>query len=240
MLQNAYNLKIAVGVGLVGKEVIEQLSLPSIASQVRVDVLTNSKYQILVPINRTPVDPKVLFDQLPPSSIPKESLTQQWTQDRDTGSLVTSWSITELVDTLIQRAKDSLPLVFVDCTSDNEIAASYPNLVSNGIHIVTPNKKAFSGSQKLFDAIWSGAKSSKALIYQESTVGAGLPVISTLKDLLATGDQIHKVEGVLSGTMSYIFNNFSKPGNAPAPKFSEVVRIAKDNGYTVRYHHLHS
>ena len=122
----------------------------------------------------------------------------------------------------------------VDCTSDNEIAAQYPALLRAGVHIVTPNKKAFSGSQALYDDILAAKKSSGALVYQESTVGAGLPVIGPLKDLVDTGDEIYKAEGVVSGTFSYVFNEFSKPSDkSPAPKFSEVVKIAQEAGYTV-------
>jgi len=69
-------------------------------------------------------------------------------------------------------------------------------------------------------------------VFLEATVGAGLPIISTLRDMLKTGDEVTKIEGVFSGTFSYIFNNFSKPGGG-GPKFSEVVKIAKENGYTV-------
>jgi hypothetical protein len=74
-------------------------------------------------------------------------------------------------------------------------------------------------------------------MYGESTVGAGLPILSTLKDLVETGDEIEKIEGVFSGTLSYNFNEFSKVegGNV---KFSEVVKVAKDLGYTVRPHIL--
>lgn len=63
-------------------------------------------------------------------------------------------------------------------------------------------------------------------------MGAGLPIIQTLKDLVATGDEIEKIEGVFSGTLSYIFNEFSKPEGGDV-KFSEVVKVAKDKGYTV-------
>lgn len=107
----------------------------------------------------------------------------------------------------------------------------------SGISIVTPNKKAFSAASDLFADIQS-AKSDKALVYQESTVGAGLPIIGTLNDLVATGDEIVKVEGVLSGTLSYIFNEFSKPvKGVMAPSFSSVVKVAKEQGYTVRLDH---
>lgn len=102
-----------------------------------------------------------------------------------------------------------------------------------GVHIVTPNKKGFSASEALYKAIAEKSfPNTPSLAYGESTVGAGLPIIQTLKDLVATGDEIEKIEGVFSGTLSYIFNEFSKPegGNV---KFSEVVKVAKEKGYTV-------
>lgn len=71
-------------------------------------------------------------------------------------------------------------------------------------------------------------------MYGESTVGAGLPILSTLKDLVETGDEILKIEGVFSGTLSYIFNEFSKVEGGDV-KFSKVVKVAKDLGYTVRH-----
>ena len=76
---------------------------------------------------------------------------------------------------------------------------------------------------------------SPPLVYLESTVGAGLPIISTLKDLIATGDEITKIEGVLSGTLSYIFNVWCPPSLDSTAKFSDVVRVAKENGYTEPY-----
>lgn len=75
-------------------------------------------------------------------------------------------------------------------------------------------------------------------MYGESTVGAGLPILSTLKDLVGTGDEIHKIEGVFSGTLSYIFNEFSKVEGGDV-KFSDVVKIAKEKGYTVSLDPLH-
>jgi hypothetical protein len=104
------------------------------------------------------------------------------------------------------------------------------------IHVVTPNKKGFSGPVALAKAINGAAYPTPkqgSLVYGESTVGAGLPILSTLRDLLETGDEIIKIEGVFSGTLSYIFNEFSKVEGGDV-KFSEVVKIAKDKGYTVR------
>jgi homoserine dehydrogenase len=114
----------------------------------------------------------------------------------------------------------------------------YSQILNLGINIVTPNKKAFSGDMSLYesirDASWPNGNGGGGLIYGESTVGAGLPILSTLKDLVGTGDEIVKIEGVFSGTLSYIFNEFSKAEGGDI-KFSEVVKVAKDAGYTVRY-----
>jgi homoserine dehydrogenase len=68
--------------------------------------------------------------------------------------------------------------------------------------------------------------------YHEATVGAGLPVLCTLADLVETGDRVVRIEGILSGTLSFLFNSFSAPDNARS--FSDLVREAKDRGYTVR------
>lgn len=102
-----------------------------------------------------------------------------------------------------------------------------------GINIVTPNKKGTSSDQSLYQAITDASyPNSPGVLLGESTVGAGLPILSTLKDLVNTGDEIEKIEGVFSGTLSYIFNEFSKVEGGDV-KFSEVVKIAKDKGYTV-------
>ncbi|KAH7027883.1 homoserine dehydrogenase-domain-containing protein [Microdochium trichocladiopsis] len=122
-------------------------------------------------------------------------------------------------------------VVLVDNTSSQDVADFYPTFLKNSISIVTPNKKAFSGSYKLWQDIFSAAESSGAKVYHESSVGAGLPVISTLKDLVETGDEVTKIEGVFSGTMSFLFNSFA-PVEGAGGKWSAEVKKAKDLGYT--------
>jgi homoserine dehydrogenase len=125
------------------------------------------------------------------------------------------------------------PGVLIDSTASEILPGMYPQILGMGISVVTPNKKGASGSLDLYESIRAATyPNSRALYYGEATVGAGLPVLSTLKDLVETGDEIIKVEGVFSGTLSYIFNEFSKAEGGDV-KFSEVVKIAKDNGYTV-------
>ncbi|KAF7912000.1 uncharacterized protein EAE98_011757 [Botrytis deweyae] len=122
-------------------------------------------------------------------------------------------------------------VVLVDNTSSQDVADAYPQVLSKGISIVTPNKKAFSGSYKLWQDIFSAASSSGAKVYHESSVGAGLPVISTLKELVDTGDSVTKIEGVFSGTMSFLFNSFA-PTEGSGGKWSSEVAKAKELGYT--------
>ncbi len=125
-------------------------------------------------------------------------------------------------------------VILVDNTSNQDIANAYPSFLRTGISVVTPNKKAFSGSLQLWNDIFSAVEDSKgqALVYHESSCGAGLPVISTLKDLVATGDQVTRIEGVFSGTMSFLFNSFAPADVSGKGKWSEIVKQAKEAGYT--------
>jgi homoserine dehydrogenase len=122
-------------------------------------------------------------------------------------------------------------VIMVDNTSSGAIAESYPSFLRRGISIVTPNKKAFSGSYQLWQDIFSAAKSGGSLVYHESSVGAGMPIISTMKDFVQTGDEVTKIEGVFSGTMSYLFNSFA-PLNGTGSKWSDNVKKAKELGFT--------
>ncbi|KAI7978177.1 hypothetical protein EIK77_009717 [Talaromyces pinophilus] len=123
--------------------------------------------------------------------------------------------------------------VLVDNTSDPKLASAYPDFLKAGISIVTPNKKGFSSDLLLWKDIFASAAAGKALVYHESTVGAGLPVLSTLRDLVATGDEVTRIEGVFSGTLSFLFNTFAPvSASGPSAKWSDVVSQAKELGYT--------
>ncbi|KAL2888140.1 Homoserine dehydrogenase [Ceratocystis lukuohia] len=137
-------------------------------------------------------------------------------------------SLTALADYL---AAAPSKVVLVDNTSSQDVADSYPLFLGKGVSIVTPNKKAFSGSYDLWKAIFSASEASGAKVYHESSVGAGLPVISTLKDLVDTGDKVTKIEGVFSGTMSFLFNSFA-PTEGKGGQWSAEVKNAKALGYT--------
>jgi aspartokinase/homoserine dehydrogenase 1 len=117
--------------------------------------------------------------------------------------------------------------VLIDATSDAGVAARYAGWLDRGINVVTPNKKGNTGTLAQYRAVREAARRRGRYFLYETNVGAGLPVIHTLRDLLDTGDEILRIEGVLSGTLSYIFNTFD--GTKP---FSQVVREAHARGYT--------
>ncbi|CAN6555797.1 unnamed protein product [Malus baccata var. baccata] len=117
--------------------------------------------------------------------------------------------------------------VLVDCTADSSIASHYYDWLRKGIHVVTPNKKANSGPLDQYLKLRALQRQSYTHYFYEATVGAGLPIINTLQGLLETGDKILRIEGIFSGTLSYIFNNFTG-----GRTFSDVVAEAKQAGYT--------
>jgi aspartokinase/homoserine dehydrogenase 1 len=123
---------------------------------------------------------------------------------------------------------DHLPhAVIIDCTSSDEIAHRYPRWLTSGIHVVTPNKKANSATAAFYRQVREAQRDGGSHYLYEATVGAGLPVIQTLRDLRDTGDDVKRIEGILSGTLSYLFNVWT--GHQP---FSSVLREAKRLGFT--------
>ncbi|MCD9014337.1 bifunctional aspartate kinase/homoserine dehydrogenase I [Parachryseolinea silvisoli] len=117
--------------------------------------------------------------------------------------------------------------IFVDCTSSEEVTSFYEAILSASISVVTPNKKANSGSLEKYQSLKRTAFRRGVKFLYETNVGAGLPVINTLNDLLLSGDKVISIEGVLSGTLNFIFSSYSA-----GKKFSEVVKEAKAKGYT--------
>ncbi len=209
-----------IGVGLVGTSVIQQLTTVSgLSSKLHIVALQNSKKTLL----STPSFPSLLVALLTgsrssPTAPPRLLLCPTW-----------SWSCKRL------HAIPAVTLPLLTTLPMRKLPPSTEFLAA-GLSIVTPNKKAFSGPIELYDNILKYksndvAGSKGPLVYQESTVGAGLPIISSLVDLINTGDEITKIEGVFSGTLSYIFNEFSTPKGGDK-KFSDIVKFAKENGYT--------
>ncbi len=117
--------------------------------------------------------------------------------------------------------------VFVDCTASREVAALYNDLLEHSISVVAANKIAASSDYDNYSQLKDTARKRGVKFLFETNVGAGLPVINTINDLINSGDKILKIEAVLSGTLNYIFNKLS----ADIP-FSQTVRLAKDEGYS--------
>jgi aspartokinase/homoserine dehydrogenase 1 len=117
--------------------------------------------------------------------------------------------------------------VFIDCTMADPVVDKYPEILEASISIVTPNKKANARRYPYYKKLREYCTKYNTRFFYETNVGAALPIISTMKDLLASGDRVIKIEGILSGTLSYIFNTFT--GGQP---FSTVIRQAREKGYT--------
>lgn len=132
----------------------------------------------------------------------------------------TNWN--NIPEQLIKQSEGNL--IFVDATGSEIVAHQYQHLLTHGIHIATPSKIANSFGQDYFEQL---QKSENAHYRFETTVGAGLPVISTIKSLINSGDEITKISGVVSGTMTYLFTQLQN-----GIPFSEAVIKAKENGYS--------
>ena len=117
--------------------------------------------------------------------------------------------------------------VFVDVTANADVAGIYGSLLEKSISIVACNKIACSSSYTAYQHLKSLAREFNAMFLFETNVGAGLPVIGTLNDLLRSGDKVNKIQAVLSGTLNFVFNNYN--GTKP---FADVVRQAQSEGYT--------
>ena len=117
--------------------------------------------------------------------------------------------------------------VFVDVTANAEVATVYGTLLGKSISVVACNKIACSSKYEHYHKLKSLSREFNAMLLFETNVGAGLPVIGTLNDLLRSGDQVNKIQAVLSGTLNFVFNNYN--GTIP---FAQVVKQAQDEGYT--------
>ena len=117
--------------------------------------------------------------------------------------------------------------VFVDCTASADVAGLYQDFLENNISVVAANKIAASSEYEKYEKLKQTALRRGVKFLFETNVGAGLPVINTINDLINSGDKILKIEAVVSGTLNFIFNEIS----ADVP-FSETVRRAKEQGYS--------
>ncbi|MFV8224349.1 bifunctional aspartate kinase/homoserine dehydrogenase I [Christiangramia aquimixticola] len=195
------------GVGNVGSKLLDQLKkqesylLEKLRLKVRVLGLSNSRKMVF---NENGLD------------------LENWESALDHGVKASKMQFFEHVKELNLRNS-----IFVDNTASAEIAGWYKNYLENSISVVTCNKIACADSYENYEHLQNLAREYGASFLYETNVGAGLPIIDTLQNLVASGDQIHKIQAVLSGSLNFVFNNYK----AEEP-FYKVVETAMAEGYT--------
>ncbi|EGG20157.1 hypothetical protein DFA_07277 [Cavenderia fasciculata] len=198
-----------IGCGLIGSELLEQLSnpQPNANHTYKVRVISNSKQSIY---NESGIELK----------------NNNWKKQLiDSKEKLSIEKIMDLVS--IGFPKHS---VIIDCSASSDIPKYYPLFLSKGIHVITPNKTGFSGPFDLYKEIHLAASKHFSHCFYETTVGGGLPIIHMIKQMVSIGDKITKIEGIFSGTLSYIFNTFSNLESNQ--KWSDIVKLAKEKGFT--------
>ena len=196
-----------IGAGNVGGKLIEQIKqqqqylLENLNLQLRITGIANSR--------------KMLFNE--------DGINlDQW---KDSLAQSESMSLTNFITTIIH--KNLRNSVFVDVTANAEVASVYHQLLSKSVAVVACNKIAASSPFVNYSNLKSLSKEFNAPFLFETNVGAGLPVIGTLNDLIKSGDKINKIQAVLSGTLNFVFNNYDGKTS-----FAAVVKQAQDEGYT--------
>ncbi len=213
-LHNAFFTKrrvlnlILAGKGLIGTELIEQLKttmqsfLNEKGVELRVIAILDSK--------------KMLFE-------PDGIHLKDWKE-----SLLHSTIASDMPQLFkLIKTNNIINTVFIDCTASEQISDSYFELMENRISVVAANKIANTKPMKIYEKLKQTANQHKVHFLYETNAGAGLPIIDTIRNLKDTGDEIKKFEAILSGTISFIFNQLSE-----AERFSDIVKKAKKMGYT--------
>ena len=147
---------------------------------------------------------------------------KQWRKELDNGQIASS-------DAFLKTIKDKnfRNSIFVDNTASEAIAKAYTYCLKESIAVVTCNKIACSSEIENYQELKSLSREYNAPFLFETNVGAGLPIIDTLKHLIASGDKVHRIQAVLSGSLNFVFNNFNDKTT-----FKEVVRQAQEQGFT--------
>ncbi|MEM8509804.1 MAG: bifunctional aspartate kinase/homoserine dehydrogenase I [Bacteroidota bacterium] len=149
-------------------------------------------------------------------------LLENWESELDNGVPASTESFLEKIKKLNYRNS-----IFVDNTASEDVAASYAGYLKNNIAVVTCNKIACSSSLENYLQLKALSKQYSAPFLFETNVGAGLPIIDTLKHLIASGDKVKKIQAVLSGSLNFVFNTFNDQTT-----FHDVVKEAQEAGYT--------
>ncbi len=200
------NLFVA-GVGNVGSRLLSQLLQQHIYLKenlrlsIRVVGIANSKKMLF---NDNGIDLKNWREQLPAAD---------------------DMNLSQFVNSI--KTKNFRNSVFVDVTANKDVADHYDEILQKSVSVVACNKIAASSSYSYYETLKNRAREFNVQFLFETNVGAGLPVIGTLNDLLLSGDKVYKIEAVLSGTLNFVFNNYDG-----VKSFSQVVRQAQAEGYT--------
>ena len=197
-----------IGTGLVGSELInlinkEKKNLESkLNNRLKFAGIANSK--------------KMLFDE-------KGIDLSNWKE-----TLIASETKTSISGFIEKMTKMNLPnTIFIDCTANDSVVPYYERILKESVSIVTPNKIANSAEMNYYNKIRTAAKRNNVQFLYETNVCSAMPVIKTVRELISSGDEVIKIDGILSGTLSYIFNEM-KRGN----KFGEIVADAREKGFT--------
>ncbi|HEX4850164.1 MAG TPA: bifunctional aspartate kinase/homoserine dehydrogenase I [Puia sp.] len=196
-----------VGTGNVGGRLLAQIKqqhdylVEHLRLQVRVIGLANSKKMIFS-------DEGIDLDQ--------------WKNDLEDGERMNLSNFIEVI-----RSKNLRNSVFVDITANEQVGTSYAALLQKSISVVACNKIACSSPFVYYKKLKNLSREYNASFFFETNVGAGLPVIGTLNDLLRSGDKVNRIEAVLSGTLNFVFNHYRAEKS-----FASVVKQAQDEGYT--------
>ncbi len=195
------------GVGNVGAKLIEQIKqqqqylLDNLKIKIRIVGLSNSK--------------KMVFDE-------EGIQLSSWQEQLNLGQEASINGFLKQVKNLNLRNS-----IFVDITANTEVAGTYSDYLSSSIAVVACNKIACSSTYEKYSKLKELSLGYNAPLLFETNVGAGLPIIATLNNLIASGDQIQSIQAVLSGSLNFIFNNFKENTN-----FYDIVKQAQDEGYT--------
>lgn len=197
-----------IGPGVVGKTLLQQIhdEAQHLRDEAKVNILirgiANSK--------------KMLLQH---SGIDLANWQQQFEQQAKLGDL------SQFCDFIV--ADDIPHAVIIDCSASQTVADYYPQFIRKGAHVITPNKRAGSGPIDQYRALHQLTKDYNRYFLYETTVCAGLPVMTTIKDIQQTGDKILQIQGIVSGTLGYIFHQCRQ-----GLPFSQIIHTAKDAGYT--------
>ena len=199
---------ILAGVGLIGSELLEQIK----ANQQRLKAEQNLEIRVIALFNSR----KILYNK-------KGIDLENWKEElEDSGQVPAYEDLIRFID-----SKEIINNVFVDCTASEEVASLYEGFMKNRVSVVAANKIANTEPIETFRRLNRLANQYSVHYLYETNAGAGLPIIDTLRNLRESGDRITKIEAILSGTISFIFNSCD-----PETPLSQVVREAKEKGYT--------